>query len=290
MKIFTKKTFILSLFLLCFLPSMSFAADIFFNADKDTFAVDEDFLVQVFLDTKDTTVNAVEGVVLFPAGFLELKEIRDGNSFINFWIEKPHSAENGEISFSGITTGGFSGSKRFLFGMVFQSKKIGNSSISFSHIQVLQNDGLGTKIITKEIPLTFSISEVSSGGEPRDLKITDTDPPEDFAPFIGNDPTMFDGKYFVVFSAVDKGVGIDHYEIREGILSDYVVAESPYLLKDQSLGKDIVVKAVDKVGNKRLVKIKAQNPNFNLKQFLIFGTILSICIFFIRKKWLKFFQ
>ena len=144
--------------------------------------------------------------------------------------------------------------------MVFQSKKVGNDSFSFSSIQILQNDGLGTKITTNGIPLTFSIVPISGDGRQKDLKITDTDPPEDFTPFVASDPTIFDGKFFLIFSATDKGVGIDHYEVREGFWSEYERAESPYLLKDQSLGKFISIKAIDKYNpsaNREDLKIKS---------------------------------
>ena len=289
-----KKTFILILFLLYFVPTASFAADISFSADNNIFAQNEEFLVQVFLDTKDVKVNALEGTVVFPLDLLELKEIRDGNSSINFWIEKPHSVTAGKVAFSGITTGGFSGPHRFLFGLVLEAKKVGSSSISFDNIKVLQNDGLGTKIPITETPFTFSISKESTGSVAEDLVIKDTDPPENFNPFIANDSTIFDGKYFLVFSTVDKGAGIDHYEVREGFWNKYVTVESPHLLEDQSLSKNIYIKAIDKSGNERLVKIEAQNPSFWFRFDLILGILLVVCIFsyiFYRKKiWSKFTQ
>ena len=124
----------------------------------------------------------------------------------------------------------------------------------------------------------------------KDLKIIDTDPPEDFTPFVASDPTIFDRKFFLVFSATDKGVGIDHYEVREGFWSEYERAESPYLLKDQSLGKFISIKAIDKYGNKRLVEIKAQNPNLRLEIGLILGIILVVCILLIKKRRPEFLE
>lgn len=276
-----------------FLPCFSLAADVFFDANKNSFAQNEDFLIKVFLDTKGSTINALEGTIAFSSEYLELKEIRDGNSSINFWIEKPHSVVDGKVVFSGITAGGFSGQKIFLFGLVFRSKKVGNSSIAFDSIKVLQNDGLGTKIpIEKSTPFAFSISKELNGSVVEDLRIKDTNPPEDFNPFTASDPSIFDGKYFLVFSTVDKGSGIDHYEVSEGFWDKYVTVESPYLLEDQSLSKNIYIKAIDKAGNERLVKIKAQNPSLTLKLGLILGILLVVCIFsyiFYRKKiWPKF--
>ncbi len=286
-----KKAFLIILIAAWFLPLVSFAADISFSSDKNNFIPNEDFFVQVFLDTRGAVINAVEGTIAFNPDILNLKEIRDGNSSINFWVEEPHSAVDGKIDFSGIATGGFSGSKQFLFGFVLQAKKIGNGSISFSNMQVLQNDGLGTKIETTESPFSFSVSEDSNGSVPEDLKIKDTSPPENFIPFIANNEAVFDGKYFVAFSTVDKGTGIDHYEVREsfwGWGGNYVTAESPYLLKDQTLKSKIYIKAVDKTGNVRIVEIGAQNKLVYFLQGLICGIILLVCIFVSQKIWQRF--
>ncbi len=270
------------------LPYVSLAADIYFNTNNNNniFSQNEDFLVQVFLDSTEVKVNALEGTVVFPPELLVLKEIRDGNSAINFWIKKPESLSDGVVSFSGITTGGFSGEKRFLFGMVFQTKKIGSGKLSFNGLKVLQNDGLATKIAVKETLFDFSIS-LEGGSRPEDLKIKDNAPPEIFYPSVAEDSTIFDGKYFLVFSTVDKGSGVDHYEVREGFWGKYITAKSPYLLKDQSLSSNIYIKAVDKAGNERRVEIKAQNLVFLLELGFILGIILIIAIFLSKKIWLK---
>lgn len=291
MKIFTKKTFIFILFIMLFLPCFSLAADIFFDANKNNFAPDEDFLIQIFLDTKGNTVNAVEGAVVFSSENLELKEIRDGNSSINFWIERPHRVTDEKVNFSGITAGGFSGQKMFLFGLVFRTKKAGESIILLDNIQILQNDGLGTKVSAQATPFTFSVSKDFSGTAGENLAIKDTNPPENFNPSIGRDPTIFDGKYFLVFSTVDKGSGIDHYEVREspwfflGVWGGkYITTESPYLLKDQTLKSKIYVKAIDKAQNEREIRIGAQNKLAWLLPGLVLSIlILIICVFGFKK-------
>lgn len=284
-----KKIIITILLTLIFLPNTSFGAFLSLTSDQNNFTEKEEFLVQVFLDTEDVSVNAVEGVIKFPPGLLSLKEIRDGNSSINFWIEKPNSSNTGEISFSGIVAGGLSGSDRFLFGMVLETKTIGRGTITASGIQVLQNDGLGTKVSTKAIPFAFAISK--EGGEARaDLEIKDTTPPESFTPFVASDTSIFDGQHFVVFSTVDKGVGIDHFEIKEGFWGDYVRAESPHLLTDQSLSKNIYIVAFDKNNNQHMVKIGAQNLGTLFQFGFIIGIILIICILYFRKKLHKFFK
>jgi hypothetical protein len=285
MKTFIKKNFTYVLFLLCFVPSVSLAAELFFTAEQDIFFQKEKFLTQVFLDTENVTINALEGTVMFPPELLELKEIRNGNSIVNFWIEKPHQVVNGKISFSGITTGGFSGPKIFLFSMVFQSKKVDNGAITFNNMNIRQNDGMGTKISIQTTPFTFSISkEVLPTVKTNISVVEDNDIPESFNPLIGNDSAIFDGKYFLVFTTQDKGSGIDHYEIIEG-KNEIVVAESPFLLKNQELDEKILVKAFDKNGNERVEIIYPPNWHPWYKNYLIFGIlIISVLIVFYTTK------
>jgi len=86
----------------------------------------------------------------------------------------------------------------------------------------------------------------------------DSVPPEKFKPEIGRDPAIFEGKYFLSFATVDKMSGIDHYEIletRDKKQDIWKKVESPHLLRDQSLGSKILVKAVDKAGNERISEI-----------------------------------
>lgn len=283
-----RKIFIIILFTILFAPHISNAAVLSLSADKKTFTEQEEFLVQVFVDS-DVSINAVEGLVKFPADLFTLKEVRDGNSSINFWVEKPASNKSGEIFFSGITTGGSSGPNRFLFSMVLQAKKVGNGEIVFTDVQILQNDGLGTKERTTTSSLALVVGK-GAGGAQANLEIIDTLPPESFSPFIGRDTSIFDGAYFVVFSTVDKGVGVYHYEVKEGFFGDYVLAESPHLLNDQTLSKKIYVKAIDQSGNERTEEIKAQKPNRLFQSGLILGIILIIWILYSRKNRRKFFK
>ena len=270
-----------------FIPMLSYAAEISLDIEKDSIATSEEFVVKVFLDTESVQVNAVEGVVVFSGANLEFIESLDGNSAVNFWIEKPHLSKVGEVSFSGITAGGFAGDKMFLFSVVFRSPNGGDGVLKFKNIRVLENDGIGTEVLTKNQPLRFTISkEINTNDNNLDMVI-DKNRPEDFDPVVSSDISIWEGKHFVVFSTVDKGVGMDHYEVKEGFWGEYVVSDSPYLLKDQSLDKNIYIKAIDKNGNERVVKIKSEHfPGLELS--IILGIILTICIWY-RKKILKFF-
>jgi hypothetical protein len=282
-----KKIFISMLVGAFCLPATVSATEVFFSAERDILPVRDNFLVEVFIDTETAQINAVEGTVMFPDELLALKEIREGNSALNFWLDRPELEGTGKIYFSGMTPGGFSGSDRFLFGIVFETKELGAGSLEFSDAVALINDGLGTQTEVGKKNFDFEVSATAASSEDRVLPF-DTEPPESFTPFVGRDPDLFLGRYFAVFSTVDKGAGLDHYEVREGFWGEFKKSESPYVLADQSLRKNIYVKAVDKFGNERLAKIKAPNGVLGLALWAVLVIIIVAVAFVLRKKiWTK---
>jgi len=72
--------------------------------------------------------------------------------------------------------------------------------------------------------------------------------PLPFELMVGTDSVIYEGKYFLSFLTTDLTSGIDYYNVIEGG-NEYKKVQSPYLLKDQSLEKRVVVRAFDKAGN-----------------------------------------
>jgi len=281
------------------------AAELNFYSKRQEIGLDQQFKVDLFLNTEGENINALEGKILFPADFLELKEINDGGSIVSFWLEKPMALNNTntrnntnenitrnnaninntrndanenitlnganiqEVVFSGIVPGGFSGEKGLILSLVFKTKKEGQAFIEISDSKVLLNDGLGTETKLKTENLSININPNIS--VPEYIAPSDKEPPEDFKPEIVSDPNIFDGKYSLIFETKDKGSGVDKYFVYENTrkrtridANEWVVAESPYLLKDQKLRSYIYVKAVDKAGNERIVYL---NPKYPLKWY-----------------------
>lgn len=262
------------LFTLCaFSPFHVEAAELRLDVSKIDVRVEEEFVVEVFINI-DESVNAVEGKIVFPKDILEVREIRDSNSSVNFWIEKPSISPDGELVFSGITPGGFSGVNNLIFSTVFKAKKEGTASISTIKIKALQNDGLGT-----ELPLTLRnvMVNIKSGDSTiRKETLRDTDPPELFTPIIASDPLIANGKHFVVFSTQDKGSGIKHYKIREGRFGWWREVESPYFLMYQSLTKDIYIRAIDNANNERVAFLPASVHREWWKQYELLAIIIIL--------------
>ena len=286
-----KKILFILLSIAFLFPYHLFAAEVSFDTKSQDIKVNQLFEVGVFINTDDESINAIEGKIIFPQDLLEIKKINDGNSIINFWIEKPKSATGGQIAFSGIVPGGYNDSRGLIFSITFLAKKEGGGAIEFSGVKALRNDGQGT-----EAPLTISnfkfLISNQPAGEPipqiTTPKTEDRNPPEEFTPQIAADPAIFDGKWFLVFATQDKGSGIDHYEVCDG-KRKCVAAESPYLLQNQDLDEGIVVKAVDKSGNERAVTIPAQKSRAWYKDYVIIAILIIAAIAYLiwKKKYPK---
>jgi hypothetical protein len=257
----------------------TYAANLYF----ETFATDDSssYVVNVMIDTEGELVNAIEGEVLIPISVLNIDKISDGDSSINFWLEKPRF-NNGKIYFSGITPGGFQGPDRLVFSMrvIELSKKV--DVVEFGNVNLLKNDSVGTRIISRSTKLSLPISTAST------IELYDTTPPEDFEPSIISDLDIFNGKYMLVFATQDKESGVDHYEVKEGYFGDFNVVTSPYELMNQDADSVIIVKAIDNSGNERTVKFYPPNHRSLYERYeIIVILVLVIILYTYRKKWLK---
>lgn len=284
------------------LPQMVFAVQISFDAKTTRAQIGEKFEVNLFVNAEQENINAFEGKIVFPRDILDLKEIRDGNSIVNFWIDPVRNCvSNGvekpdAICFSGITPGGFNGEKGLIFSAIFEAKKEGVAKFEINDARVLRNDGTGSAAALMIAPFEIAVSSGVPAEIPAIQKMRDRERPESFMPEIAKDETLFDGKWFVVFATQDKASGIDHYEIKESrqmILSmfkKWTSVESPHVLRDQELRSFVFVKAVDKAGNERIIEIAPRNPlawyeNYENWIMIIVGLLITALA--ARKLWKK---
>ena len=258
------------IFVFCFvlfsvLPFGARAAILYFKPDSGKYYQDETFSVQLMIDTEEDCINTVKGEIDFSKDVLEAVNFATGNSILTIWLQTPKIDQNlGKISFIGGIPGGYCGplpgepgELDLLLKIFFKTKREGMANLRFSEeSQVLLNDSLGTpaKLTIKGAVFTIlpGIPEVPKEEWQAELE-KDNIPPEPFEIEIHQEPAIFEGKYFIIFSTTDKQTGIDYYEIKEG-KRDWKRGESPYLLEDQDLKSIIKVKAVDKAGNERLAE------------------------------------
>lgn len=268
---------ILSLSIFTLFPLVTSADEVRLEASRVEVRTGEQFIITAIMSSGEP-VNAVEGRLVFPQETLSVKAIREGDSVINFWVEKPHVESAGSILFSGITPGGIKGVNSHIFSVVFEAKKTGLASINFQNIKALKNDGLGTEIALTNRNVVVSI-KLGDGSVYKEVVI-DTEPPEEFDLNIENNQNMFGGKYFLVFSTQDKGSGVAHYEKREyrfkplSFFSWWKNVDSPALLKDQKLKSTVIIRATDNYRNVRLSEIKPKYPLAWYESLLYWGIII----------------
>lgn len=277
-----------------FLPVVALAATtVYFDVENPTVFKGDIFLVNLKISTLDKPINVVDGTILYDNNKLEIKEVITGNSLFALWPKPPtFSNDRGTLSFVGGVPDGFQNKKGEVLKIIFLAKSKGKAQIDFlDGFSVFLNDGQGTQINPWLRPLSLNISEKPAETPAKDewqaLVEKDKTPPDSFEAIINRDPYLFDNQYFVSFFATDKDLGISYYEVKEGD-NNFVRAESPYLLKDQSLQGLIKVKAVDKAGNERIEELMPPVPTVSFYKSILFWIavfiIIIIVIFYVYRK------
>jgi hypothetical protein len=246
------KNLILISLLALIIPAWAGAANLVMSSEKQSFEAGDEFLVELKLDSGTEKINVVDAALNFDPSKMEVRDITTGGSIFNLWTRTPvYSNDSGKVFFTGGTTKNAASGK--ILSIAFLAKTAGSGEITISSdSSAYLADGKGTKQQLKADSVKFAISERSgqraSSGSWTKLLAADKTPPENLAVTLGEDPSMFGGKYFLSFSATDSSSGLNYFEIQEG---DYPAAssESPYVLRDQSLKTPVKIIAVDKAGN-----------------------------------------
>lgn len=254
----TIKIFLLFLIIFCY--QNVFSAEIKIEKvlpETNDLKVGDEILVNFNLDSEGVVYNALQGEVLIPKN-LEIKSVVTGGSFVSVWLENPNNFKDNIIKFSGITPAGYNNEEGNIFSLVLKVVNKGEENISIKNTNVFRNDGLGTSNTPSVNAFNIKTRYLKEGEDPYIVSVKDITPPEEFYPTLVRDLNIFDGKYALIFSTLDKGSGIKYYDVIEG-RDVFKQVESPYLLKNQSLNEKIYIKAIDFEGNERVSVFKPSN-------------------------------
>jgi len=285
------KIIIISIIVFILFPNHIWAVKLYLESADKEYCLNDTFITEIRIDTEGECINIVEANVSFPQDILEVVDFSRGESILTLWIKTPVIDKNkGEISFIGGLPGGYCGKipgdpgpTNLLGKIIFKVSDL-KSQISEEELieikflknsKVFLSDKLGTKAELNTQGTTFKI--LTEGPESIKNKWQkeiekDIIPPELFKIKINQDKSIFEGKYFIIFSTTDKQTGIDHYEVKEG-KGAWKIVQSPYLLENQKLQDIIKVKAVDKAENERIVEY---TPPFKKEQDFSWATIILI--------------
>ena len=273
-------------------PETLFAASVYLNSNSKNVYPGDVFVVEARISSPDELINVVDGTLLFDRSKATVKELSTGGSAFTLWAEQPSfSNDNGTVRFIGGVPEGFDLENGLILKIVFSAVKEGNLDVSFSDgSSVFLSDGKGTRASLETKPVTIPIAkrpaQTPLKNEWRDIVGQDTTSPVFIESLISRDARLFDNQYFVNFFAVDEDSGIAYYEIREGDGS-FIRAESPYILKDQSLQGSVQIKAIDKAGNEMaIIPERALAPTVSYAKYLVWLLIFfTACVLFLGVKW-----
>ena len=150
-------------------PSATRAATLFLSPSTVSVDMGTSVTETVFVASADQALNAISGVISFPADLLQVISVSKASSILSLWVADPtFSNVDGTISWSGIVPNpGYLGGRGQVFSIQFRGKKSGTATISFSSSsQVLANDGNGTDILTDTQSGTVIISTTQSQPAP----------------------------------------------------------------------------------------------------------------------------
>ena len=287
--IFTK---CLMLFLVMgFIPSIARAANVYLETSRNTVSAGDTFIIRVKIDAENKDTNSVEGDIVLQAqnNNFVVNDFSLAKSPFTLWPQTPSLSQDGNtVSFTGGVPGGFNSNKVTLFNIIVETSKEGDIEFSPKNIIVFANDGQGTKLPVTASGLTIKVEESDTGSAERDewadLVNQDKENPSLLLITLGREPSLFEGKIFAFFTAIDNQSGISYYEVSEDG-NPAVRSGSMYVLsnQDNSITPNLVVTAYDKAGNKTVAVYKT--PGFAilgipLYFFIVFAVIFIIWVLF----------
>ena len=288
---------VLCIFGLVVFPKTILAASVYFTSSSHDIYPGDVFVIEAKISSPAERINVADGAFLFDHNALEVKELSTGGSTFSLWARAPtFSNEAGQISFIGGTPEGFQGENKLMLKAIFLAKKEGGALLNFQDdFSLFLGDGRGSKINPQRKQFVVHVlkrpPEVTPKNEWRSFIKEDKAPPEFIEAIISRDPHIFNNQYFVSFFATDKESGVAYYKVKEGD-RDFVSAENPYLLQDQSLKSIVQIKAIDKAGNESIITPKLAPvpiPEISYKIYLIWILVvlaILILIFWLWRLWM----
>ena len=281
---------------LSFVPSVTFSANIYFETSKENISVGDVFIITVKIDSDKTDINSVDGKLMIESNDdnLIINDFNLANSIFSLWLKAPSLSTDGDsISFVGGIPGGFNLNDATLFNIIAEAKKEGEVKITPKDMAIYANDGKGTTVPISIRGLTIKVFPLNNSITPtndwQNIVTTDKINPENFIIEIGKDSSIFDGKRFAFFTAIDNQSGISYYEVSENDNTP-TRSEGMYVLENQdnNVVPNLKVIAYDKAGNKT-ISVYKQEPSaggfsFSKNYIIILVAVIIVWIIFIRIK------
>ncbi len=299
------------------------AAHIFLDYEADSQNLQDTFYIPIRIDTQGECINALRIAVAYDPTQISIVDVSTGDSVLTLWTQTPtvqrvEGKEIGRVVLEGGVPGGYCGRLPGDPGQVNIVAKLVVTGVSdvVNEIKTTQlivepetvvflNDGRGTEAELTVLGVNLALTQSTTSPDNiwlYDVR-SDESAPQFFEIIFVEGPSEGNSKHYIAFNTTDKQSGIDHYEVLEtdpdrfGFLSwvsresYWVQVKSPYVLRDQKLKSKIMVKAVDKNGNERIITYTPQMSVFkeftsssNLVFFSVILLVLMLGVLLILKR------
>jgi hypothetical protein len=212
---------------------------------------------------------------------LQIVSVDKTNSIINFWISEPaFSNPTGQATFEGgVYNPGFSGSQGKVVTYLFKAKAAGVADLTFARASILANDGQGTNILERTIPLRTTIGTAApetvpeSTMPPAGIPIRSTTHPDQNAWYTN-------GKVIVAWDlptgATSVRTGVDHNRQSVPVtVADHLISETTLTLEDGTWYFHLQTKDATGWGTVSSFKINIDSSAVNPPTFDKFPSILT---------------
>jgi hypothetical protein len=244
-------------------------------------------LIPIMLDVPETSsINSLQARISV-SGSARLVNFSTGGSVFTLWPEGPTVSGN-NISFVGGTPGSVYGSPLRVLTLAVTATNPGTVKIIIVSATAYAGDGKGTSKSLKEATFSFKVGAKSLAPHDEFSKtiLKDTAVPDPFNINIGRDPSLYNNAYFISFGTSDAGSGVRTYEVKEND-GPWISATSTYLLTDQSLTGNVLVRAVDAAGNARteMLTFKSNTLLSGSGLWITLVLLIAIVVFwYVRKR------
>lgn len=201
--------------LICVLaPNAVLAGQYFLGPATGTFTVGSTFDIQVFLNTDNQSVNALDVDIRFPADKIQLVSPKTSVSVIEVWTSQPKFNNSlGSIRLQGGIPRGINVDNALVATLTFRVKSVGNAIIRFGdESKILLNDGLGTNDLRKKGDGLYSLTLPPPAG-----------------PTVVSETHPVQGQWYKTPNLILRWAGDDKYEAYS-----FVLDNSPVTVPDDT--------------------------------------------------------
>lgn len=229
-------------------PMNLLAADLTFGVIPNNASGNESAMVELRIDPGDIKFNVLEGLIKISSSIasdLSVK-VETGGSVLSLWPERPeYSSSNQVIRFTGGTTEGHI-QKGTVMRILLAENSTTTVTINWLGGKIYYTDGPGTyeQISARSLVLSLDHPFPSLS---QDL-FFDHIPPQFQFIELGQDPSVYENKFFLSFLATDNISGQINYVIREENEVS-TTSDGVYILKGQDTSRKIYIRAYDTNGN-----------------------------------------